>query len=208
VNPAGGPANRGFYEKNEIFALHTEKGLALDYGRLARSVASEAKRLRGECFKVHLNTKVTHVRKVNQGYKLETNKGIFTSPILAVCADAYSLLLKRSPFFRIRSEEKVKKVEVISIKEKPKEPLFRYKGRVTMGSTVKVIIEDHGTGKSFFVQEGDRVGDFLVLRVDDKEVALKKKGGEEIVLSAVKKEKKEAVKKKEKEEVSQNNFTL
>lgn len=103
--------------------------------------------------------------------------------------DVYGLLLERSPFFRVRSKEKVKKVEVIPLKEEPKEPLFKYKGRVTMGSTVKVIIEDHGTGKSFFVQEGDMIGDFLVLRVDEKEVALKKKGGEEIVLSAVKKEK-------------------
>lgn len=109
--------------------------------------------------------------------------------------DGYRFLLERSPFFRVVTEQKLKTKEAITLKEEPKKPLFKYKGRVMMGSKVMVIIEDQGTGKSSFVQEGDMVGDFLVLRVDEKEVALKKKGGEEIVLSAVKKE----VKKEEKE---------
>ena len=104
--------------------------------------------------------------------------------------DGYSHLLKRSPFFRVRSEAKVKKVEVVPLKEEPKEPILKYKGRVMLGSKVIVVIEDQGTGKSFFVKEGDMVGDFLVLRIDQKEVVLKKKGGEEVVLSAVKKERK------------------
>ncbi|MBU4201665.1 MAG: hypothetical protein KKB85_00760, partial [Candidatus Altiarchaeota archaeon] len=89
------------------------------------------------------------------------------------------------------------KVEVIPLKEEPKGPIFKYKGRVMMGSTVMVIIEDHGTGKSTFVKEGDMVGDFMVLRIDDKEVALKKRGGEEVILSTVKKQREE---KKAKEE--------
>ncbi len=111
--------------------------------------------------------------------------------------DSYRLLLKRSPFFKVMPEAKVKeKVEVIPIKEEPEKPLFKYKGRVMMGSEVMVIIEDLGTGKSSFVKEGDMIGDFLVLRIGDKEVTLKKKGGEEIILSVIKK-KKEAEDKEE-----------
>jgi len=102
----------------------------------------------------------------------------------------YNLLLKRSPFFKVQPKGKsAKKPEPIPVKEEePKGPLFKYKGRMTMGSAVKVIIEDQGTGKSFFVEEGDMVGDFLVSRINEKGVTLKKRDGEELVLSAVKKE--------------------
>lgn len=102
--------------------------------------------------------------------------------------DGYRILLKRSPFFRVSPEKKVKKIEVVDIKEKPKEPILKYKGKVVMGTKVMVVIEDQGTGKSFFVQEGDRVGDFLVYSIDEKEVVLKKKGGEDLRLRAVKKQ--------------------
>lgn len=108
--------------------------------------------------------------------------------------NAYELLLKRSPFFRVRDTSEIKKVEVIPLKkEEPKKAILKYKGRAMMGSKVMVVIEDQGTGKSFFVQEGDMIGDFLVVAIDEKEVTLKKKGGEEIILSAAKKgqEKKE-----------------
>lgn len=103
-------------------------------------------------------------------------------------ASGYKLLLQRSPFYRVRSEEKIGKVEPIPVKEPPKKSIVKYKGRVIMGSKVMVIIEDEGTGKSFFVEEGDMVGDFLVLNIDEKRVVLKKKSGEEVILNAVKKE--------------------
>ncbi|MBU1007220.1 MAG: hypothetical protein KKH08_06510 [Candidatus Omnitrophica bacterium] len=103
--------------------------------------------------------------------------------------DSYNELLKRSPFFRVIDESKIKKAEAISVKtEKPKKAILKYKGKVMIGQKVMVVIEDVGTGKSFFAQEGDMAGDFLVLRIDDKEVTLKKKGGEEIVLGVDKKE--------------------
>jgi len=117
----------------------------------------------------------------------------------------YKLLIKRSPFFRVSDETKVIKTKkVISVKEpEPKKAILKYKGKVMMGSKVMVVIEDQGTGKSFFVQEGDMVGDFLVVTIDEKEVSLKKKGGEEIVLSAAKKEepKKETEEEKDTGEV-------
>jgi len=114
--------------------------------------------------------------------------------------DDYAGLLERSIFFRPESEVKnVIKEEVIAVKEeKPKKPVFIYKGRMMVGTAVIVIIEDQNTGKSFSVKEGDMVGNFLVTSIDDKEVRLKKKDGEEIMLSTVKEERKED-KKEEKE---------
>lgn len=104
----------------------------------------------------------------------------------------YKTLLKRDIFFRVASEPKTRKVEAIPLKEEPKKILFRYKGKVMIGTQVMVIIEDEGTGKSFFVKAGDMVGDFRVVRVDEKEVVLKKQGGEEIILGVVKKEAEES----------------
>ena len=100
----------------------------------------------------------------------------------------YKTLLKRDLFFRVGSELKTKKTEAIPVREEPRKLLFRYKGKVMIGTQVMVIIEDEGTGKSFFVKVGDTIASFAVMRVDDKEVVLKNKDGEEIVLSVVKKE--------------------
>ena len=111
---------------------------------------------------------------------------------------AYSALLKRSPFFKVMPKGEVKKAEPIPVKVEKKEPIFKYKGKVSLGSKVMVVIEDQGTGKSFFAKEGDMIGDFLVSSIDEKEVVLKKRGGEELVLSAAKKEKKVKIEKKEK----------
>ena len=103
--------------------------------------------------------------------------------------DGYEAILKRNPFFRIVTEKKVKKVEVIPLEKKPKKPLFKYKGRVMMGSKVMVIIEDEGTGKSSFLQEGETVGDFKVVHIDEQEVTLRQSDGKEIVLKSSKEEK-------------------
>jgi len=100
-------------------------------------------------------------------------------------AGDYEALLERSPFFRVRHEPLVV-VEPLPVKAEKKELILKYKGRVVMGEKVMVVIEDQGTGKSHFVEVGDKVGDFEVLRISEKEVALQKKGGEEIVLKAKK----------------------
>jgi hypothetical protein len=136
-------------------------------------------------------------KKTRAKIKAEKDKWDFEIVKAQDTVEAYKLLLKRSPFFRVGEEVKVKKVEVIPVKEEPKKTVLKYKGKVMMGSKVMVIVEDEGTGKSHFVQEGDMVGDFLVERIDEKEVALKKKGGEEIILSVVKKEKEEVGKQEE-----------
>lgn len=103
-------------------------------------------------------------------------------------ASTYEALLERSPFFRVRHEPLVKVVEPLPVKEEKKEPILKYKGKVVMGEKIMVVIEDQGIGKSHFVEAGDKVGDFKVLRIGEKEVALQKQGGEEIILKAKKQE--------------------
>ena len=58
-----------------------------------------------------------------------------------------------------------------------------------MGSKIMVVIEDQGTGKSLFLEEGDSIGDFKVVDIEEKEVVLKQEGGKEIILKSVKESK-------------------
>ncbi len=104
----------------------------------------------------------------------------------------YPALSERDIFSRPVSEVKEEtKRDIIPLKEEPKRPLFVYKGRMTLGARVIVIIEDQNTGKSFSVKEGDSAGEFVVVSIGDREMLLRKNSGEEIVISTVKEEKKE-----------------
>lgn len=107
-------------------------------------------------------------------------------------------LLERNIFGKVVTEDNPgKKPEAIPlVEEAPKKPLLVYKGRITLGPKVMVIIEDEGTGKSYSVQEGDKVADYVVSSVGDKEIRLKKDDGEELVLGTIKKEKEEEVSEK------------
>ncbi|MBU1912531.1 MAG: hypothetical protein KKB22_03245 [Candidatus Omnitrophica bacterium] len=106
--------------------------------------------------------------------------------------DDYLALAERDIFSRPVSEVKEEtKGDIIPLREEPKKPLFVYKGRMTLGARVIVIIEDQNTGKSFSVKEGDSAGEFIVVSIGDKEVLLRKNSGEEIVISTAKEEKKE-----------------
>lgn len=100
----------------------------------------------------------------------------------------YSSLTERGIFSKPVSETiNEKKEDVVPLKEEePKKPVFVYKGRMTLGDRIIVIIEDENTGKSFSVKEGDTTDNFIVLSIDEKEIRLKKKDGEEIAVSTVK----------------------
>jgi hypothetical protein len=104
-----------------------------------------------------------------------------------------SFLMERGIFSKPVSKVKEeKKEDTALLKEKePKKPKFVYKGRMTLGDRIIVILEDENTGKSFTVKEGDTTDSFTVLSISEKEILLKKKDGEEIAVSAVKEEKKE-----------------
>jgi len=107
--------------------------------------------------------------------------------------DDYPVLAERDIFSRPVSEIKEETGgDIIPFKkEEPKKPLFIYKGRMTLGARVIVIIEDQNTGKSFSVKEGDSAGEFVVVSIGDKEILLRKNSGEEVVVSTIKEEKKE-----------------
>jgi hypothetical protein len=121
-------------------------------------------------------------------------------------SEDYSFLTERGIFFRPVSEVKnEKKEDIVTLKEEePKKPMFVYKGRMTLGGRVIVIIEDDNTGKSFSVKEGDATDDFTVLSIDEKEIRLKKKDGEEIAVPTVKEGKKEEKVKATKEPEDSN----
>ncbi|MFA5388136.1 MAG: hypothetical protein WC312_00075 [Candidatus Omnitrophota bacterium] len=105
----------------------------------------------------------------------------------------YALLMERGIFSKPVSETGEEKEEAVVLKkEEPEKPMFVYKGRMTLGDKVIVIIQDESTGKSFSVKEGDVTEGFTVLRVGEKEIMLKKKDGEEVMVPTVKEEKKEA----------------
>jgi hypothetical protein len=105
----------------------------------------------------------------------------------------YSSLAERAIFSKPVSEIKADKKEDTAVikEEEPKQAVFVYKGRMTLGDKIIVIIEDVNTGKSFSVKEGDSTDDFTVLSISEKEVKIKKKSGEEIAIPTIKEEKKE-----------------
>jgi len=118
----------------------------------------------------------------------------------------YSALAERDIFSRPVSEVREEtKRDLIPLKEEPKKPLFVYKGRMTLGARIIVIIEDQSTGKSFSVKEGDSAGEFVVVSIGDKEILLRKNSGEEIVISTVKEENKETTAKKDAEDSDEKN---
>lgn len=116
-------------------------------------------------------------------------------------SEDYSTLTERSIFFRPVSEVKPEnKGEVISLKEEePSKPALVYKGRMMVGPKAIVIIQDQNTGKSFSVKEGDAIGDFTVLSIEEKEIRFKKKDGEEIAITTIKEDNKKVTPQKEAE---------
>jgi hypothetical protein len=111
-------------------------------------------------------------------------------------SEEYSFLVERGIFLKPVSEVKDdKKTDIMPLKEEElKKPAFIYKGRMTLGDKVIVIIGDENTGKSFSVKEGDTADDFTVLSIDEKEIRIRKKDGEEVVIATVKEEKKKEIK--------------
>ena len=100
----------------------------------------------------------------------------------------YEGLLRRSPFFRFAPKQAATK------RPKPKRtepmgeeitPVFAYKGRISAGSRVVVIIEEVNSGETFMVAKNESVGGYKVLDITDTEVILSKKGEENIVLKTV-----------------------
>lgn len=98
----------------------------------------------------------------------------------------YEGLLKRSPFFRVRpkrAKASETKIEVSSLEEMT--PVFVYKGRITAGNCLVVIIEQPRSGEVVMVSRGENIDGYKVLDITDTEVILSKKGEENIILNTI-----------------------
>ena len=105
-------------------------------------------------------------------------------------ADGSSALLeavvKANPFSPERRRVRVVTADDAQPPPKPPEPKrqFAFKGRVTMGTAVRAIIEDVNAKKTHFLQVGQEVAGFKVLDIQETRVILSdSKSHEELSLS-------------------------
>lgn len=77
-----------------ILALFTEDGYAVDYKKLSESFISEARKS-GKTADVYLNTEVTDIRREGNGYEIMTSQGIFQADVIAVTAGPHSLIFAK-----------------------------------------------------------------------------------------------------------------
>jgi len=84
---------KGRNESEEILAMYSEDGYAVDYGLLSESFVKEAKKRKG--IDAYLETKVEKIEKEGN-YKITTDKGEFSAKAILVCAGAHSLIFAKS----------------------------------------------------------------------------------------------------------------
>jgi len=82
-------------ENEELLALYTPQGYAVNYEQLAESFLKEAKKRARNTSDVFLGQKVKRITKINTGYLLDTDKGIFKARSIIVNADSYSLFFAK-----------------------------------------------------------------------------------------------------------------
>lgn len=76
-----------------VTALYSPDGYAINYSSLAKRFLDKANTR--ECVSVLYNHYVEDIRKVNDGYVVITNRGVYHSTALLIAAGAHSLLLSR-----------------------------------------------------------------------------------------------------------------
>lgn len=82
---------RGRNPHEPVLALYNPEGYAVDYGRLAASLAKSAQRIGGERVTVRTETFVTGIERDGVMYRVRTEKETLRARIVVVDADAYSL---------------------------------------------------------------------------------------------------------------------
>lgn len=82
--------------KQPILALFNPQGYAVNFGRLAQSLADSAKKAANKTVEVKLNSAVEKIIKTPDGYILKTSTGEITARTVVVDADAYSLGFAKS----------------------------------------------------------------------------------------------------------------
>lgn len=76
-------------EDEELLALYTEDGHAVDYGRLAESLAADA--TDSDDVTLSTGTPVEGIEELEDGYRLDTGEDTITADAVAVTAGTYSL---------------------------------------------------------------------------------------------------------------------
>lgn len=103
-----------------------------------------------------------------------------------VAFSSYEAMLRRSPFYRVvpkQARPTESKSEAIAVEEST--PEFLYKGKISAGTRLVIIVEETRTGKVSMVSKGDTVDGYKVLDILDTKVILSKKGEENIVLQTI-----------------------
>jgi malate dehydrogenase (quinone) len=81
--------------EQEIVALATEDGYAVDFKLLCQSFVNSAKKENPE-IKIHLETKLSKIVKNGEKYSVKTNKGNFSAKVIVVSAGGHSLMIAKS----------------------------------------------------------------------------------------------------------------
>jgi malate dehydrogenase (quinone) len=81
--------------EQEIVALGTEDGYAVDFKLLCQSFVNNSKKLNPE-IEIHLNTKLLKIIKNGEKYSIKTNKGNFSAKVVVVSAGGHSLMIAKS----------------------------------------------------------------------------------------------------------------
>jgi len=103
-----------------------------------------------------------------------------------VAFSIYEGMLKRSPFFKVvpkQAKPTQAKPEVVPVENST--PRFLYKGKISVGGRLVVIIEQTRSGETFMVSKGESLDGYKVLDIMDTEVILSKKGEENVVIKTI-----------------------
>jgi len=87
---------KGRKDDEELLALYTPDGYAVNYGMLAASFIKEVEKGANNRSDLLLGCKVENITRTDDGYKLVTSKGVFRAEVVVVDADSYSLFFAKS----------------------------------------------------------------------------------------------------------------
>ena len=81
--------------EQEIVALSTEDGYAVDFQLLCHSFVNTSKKI-NPGIEIHLDTKLLKIEKAGGKYNVTTNKGNFSARVVVVSAGGHSLMIAKS----------------------------------------------------------------------------------------------------------------
>jgi malate dehydrogenase (quinone) len=79
----------------ELFAMVTEDGYTVDFGKLSRTFVDHAKKLNPD-ISIHLSIKLEKIEDLKSHYRLQTNHGIFESNAVVIASGGHSIKIAKS----------------------------------------------------------------------------------------------------------------